>query len=212
MVVLFSSLPKKYLSFKNLLKSYFVNPKHKMEKFDEINEDNIKELSLEDLQKLALSWKNELISSRWVIWGLNKKIKESSKGWDDEWGNNNFSKEDMENYLEENKQKEELESFITGNPAFEEKKDKISDLMWKGLSLAEAKWAVISSDETFKNNLNTNQAWISWWDPTWNKSFSNKQSYENYNSMSKDEQTAYKDACDKTYGWLTFSDTHTAED
>ena len=177
-----------------------------MEKFDEINEDNIQKLSLEDLQKLALRWKDELISSRAVIWNLNKKIKD--KGSDDEWDNKTFSKEDMENYLKEQKQLEKLNSFINENPVFEEKKDKISELMWKGLSLSEAKWAVLSSDETFKNNLNTNQEWINAWNQTWNQSFNSKQSFEDYKNMSKEEQEAYKTACSKNYWWLTFSDTH----
>jgi len=35
----------------------------------------------------------------------------------------------MENYLKEQKQLEKLNSFINENPVFEEKKDKISELM-----------------------------------------------------------------------------------
>lgn len=180
-----------------------------MGKLEELTEDQLNALP-DDVKEAVTGGITELWKARWVIWNLNKQIKDWTGN--DEWDNKNFSKEDMENYLKEQKRWDELDNFIKWNPAFEDKKDKISDLMWKGLSLEESKWAVLSGDETFKNNLNTNQEWISWWNPTWNQSFNNKQSFEDYKGMSKEEQGAYKDACVKSYWWLTFSDTHEADD
>lgn len=188
-----------------------------IQKLDELTEDNIKDMSAEDLQKLALSWKDELVSARSVIWDLNKKVK-GGNNWGDNGGNGGDdtpkTKEEMAQFLKEMESEKELDSFIASNPVFEEHKDALvkASKTWFFSSVEEAGQFLAEKDPTLKNNITTNQAWVGGWAQTWAETFSWKMSYADYNQLSPEEQSAYSKKSNETFGWLTFSDTYNPDD
>lgn len=168
-----------------------------------LDAEGIKNLSPEDMQEALLKGWEELGKARGVIATLNKnKGWNNNNSWDDE--TKGFNKEQLDEYYQEKKAQESLDNFISENSEFEDKKEQFSELMWKGLTLEQAKWAIVASDETFSNNRNTNQAWVgSWnsWQWTW---FTGKIDFDTYDSMSSEEKASYEKFSDENFWWLDF--------
>jgi len=178
-------------------------------KIDELNSENINELSIEELKQIALQWKEELVKARWVIWNLNKNLKKEPE-------NNSWTElkteEDIKNFLAKQEKEKQLNSFLESNPAFSDFKDDLTKALdtWLFSSFEEAWKFLAEKNETLQNNLNTNQAWISNWTSS-SQDFSWKIDFDTYNSLSKEEQKVYEQKSEELYWWLTFSDAQTDE-
>lgn len=183
-----------------------------MVKIDELNEDNVKGMSLEELQKVALEGKWALLSARGVIWELNKKVKGWNDGGDDkDW---TIKKEDLPNYLKEIEGKKAMDNFIANNPVFEDHKDDLEKAMnsWLFASVDEASAFMLSKDETLRNNVSTNQGWIKWGQWGWATTFNKKVDLETYESYSQEEQEAYDKFSNENFGWFILDDPQSSDD
>ena len=131
-----------------------------VDRFDEINQENIADMSLEDLQKLALSGKDELVNSRKVIWDLNKKIKKPA---DDDWEENKgMSREEMDEYYNQKRKEESFSDFLNKNNLDEDQKKKAEDYFAKWLSNEEI--ARLTWVNSFENNQRkANWMWVWNW-------------------------------------------------
>lgn len=170
-----------------------------------ITQEELDSLSPEQLKEAVLKGWEELWKSRWVIANLNKKMKASDNSWDD-WEFSFKSKEDLDNYLNERKTRESLDRFLSENEDFADSKDTFNDLVLnKWLSLEQAKAVILSSDETTRNNQNSNLSWIS--NNGWRSSnswFVDKIDFKSYNEMNDSEKESYREFADEKFGWLTF--------
>lgn len=172
-----------------------------MVKFDELNADNIKDMSTEDLQALALSWKDELMSARGVIWDLNKKIKkpESNDGSDSQ----GLTKEELDKYYDQKRNEENFKNFLSENSFDEDQKKQAEEYFAKGLSNEEiAKLTGVSSYASNQNN--SNRMWVGGWDAGARSMFEGKLSYSDYSKLDKTGKDAYKSFSREKFGGLSF--------
>lgn len=172
-----------------------------MVKFDELNEDNIKDLSLEDLQLLALWWKDQLIRSRWVIWDLNKNLKSNKPESNETQG---LTQEDLDRHYDQRQKQEKFNNFLKENNFDEEKMNLAKDYFEKWLSNEDiAKLTWVSSFSSNQNNSNriTVWAWDAW---TWSV-FDWQISYRDYSKLDNASKDAYKSYSRWKFWGLSFS-------
>lgn len=167
-------------------------------KFDEINEDNINDMSLDDLRESALSGKTELMSARGVIWDLNKKIK-GANNENNEW----FNQEDFDNHYSKKQKQEKFNSFLSDNNLDDEQKEKAKEQFDWGYSLEDiTKLSWATSFGQNQNNSNRMNIW-GWEVWVW-QLFEWKLSYWDFNQLDKAWKEAYKSFSRSKFRGLSF--------
>jgi len=178
-----------------------------MVKFDEINEDNIKDMSLEDLQEVALSGKTELMGARGVIWDLNKKIK-NPENWENGW---EFNEEKFNEFHTKKQKQEQFNDFLNEHNLDEDQKKQANDYFGKGLSPEEiAKLTWVTSFGANQNNSNRMNVWG--WEAWAGQLFEWKLSYWDFNQLDKAWKEAYKSFSRGKFWGLSFDRSSRSDD
>lgn len=171
-----------------------------MDKFDEINEDNIWDISHEDLQKLALSGKTELMSARTVIWTLNKEKKDALDSWENGW---EFNQEKFDEFHTKKQTQENFNNFLSESNLDEDQKKKAQTQFdgWYWLEdIIKLSWAT-----SFEQNQNNSNKMNIWGGESWAKQqFDWKISHTDYKQLDKAWQEAYKSFSRPKFWGLSF--------
>jgi len=169
-----------------------------MVKFDEISEDNINDLSPEELREIALSGKSELMSARGVIWDLNKKIKTNDNP--NEW---DFNEEKFNELLSKKQKEEKFNNFLSESNLDEEQSKRAREQFDGWYNLEDiVKLSGATSFEQNQNNSNRMNIWH--WQPWTKQQFEWKLPYSDYKQLDRTWQDAYKSFSRGKFGGLAF--------
>ena len=164
-----------------------------------LTQEEIADLSPEEMQEALLKGWEELKGARGVIWDLNKKIKDKP-AWENNQG---FDQEAFDKQYEEKRKQENFNNFLNDNNFDDDQRKKAEGYFAQGLWEDDiAKLTGVTSYASNQNN--SNQMWVWNWNAwTWSL-FAGKLPYGDYSKLDSAGKEAYKSFSREKFGGLAF--------